>query len=288
MNGPNTKMLIVVLFAAPCAAAMAGEKSADEAEVSPYAQALALVFATQKDAIRDVDQEDWWHDVKERAWSVKRPFRAGTVDSTHLFNVSYRIDRELVASWLVDTRGNRVERRSLGEVEARKPSPAAPISGGWSEAANGLAGRLLVSQQKITQSGFFLLTLELRNTGSSTLAVEAHSLCAFRVKVLDSDGNAVRATMMRIDVSSYPRWALLPPQCCLGIPVSMQSIDGAKGSHLDITTEIWRLEPGKYTIRGAYSSNWTQKFDTNRRNEKAWQGKLSLPPVEVEVTDAGK
>ena len=33
----------------------------------------------------------------------------GLIDSTHLFDVSYRIDGKIVASWLVDTRAGTVQ-----------------------------------------------------------------------------------------------------------------------------------------------------------------------------------
>ena len=32
------------------------------------------------------------HDVKDRTWTVRRPFHPGIIDSTHMFNVGYRID----------------------------------------------------------------------------------------------------------------------------------------------------------------------------------------------------
>jgi hypothetical protein len=60
-----------------------------------------------------VDREDWWHDCKERSWVAKRPFHPGTIDSTHLFDVSYRIDGKEVARWSVDTRRGSVEEQQL-------------------------------------------------------------------------------------------------------------------------------------------------------------------------------
>ena len=47
-------------------------------------------------------------DTKERTWSVRRPFYPGVYDSTHLFDVSYRIDGKEVAAWFVDTRTGKV------------------------------------------------------------------------------------------------------------------------------------------------------------------------------------
>jgi hypothetical protein len=78
-------------------------------ERSPHAAALELVFRTQQARIREVDGEDWWQDVKERQWVVKRPFAPGVIDSTHWFNVSYRIDGRDVATWCVDTAKGQVQ-----------------------------------------------------------------------------------------------------------------------------------------------------------------------------------
>ena len=67
--------------------------------------ALRIVLDTQHDKLRAVDSPDsWWHDTKERSWSVKRPVEPGMLDTTHTFTVTYRIDAVAVASWQVDTR----------------------------------------------------------------------------------------------------------------------------------------------------------------------------------------
>jgi hypothetical protein len=88
-----------------------GAQGRDEkkVETSPHAAALELVFKTQQARIRELDGEDWWQDVKERTWAVKRPFAPGYIDSTHWFNVSYRIDGRDVATWCVDTNKGNVQ-----------------------------------------------------------------------------------------------------------------------------------------------------------------------------------
>jgi RNA polymerase sigma factor (sigma-70 family) len=78
-------------------------------EQSPHAAALELVFRKAADRIRKVDRANWWHDTEERAWLVQRPFAPGTIDSTHLFTVNYRIGGKHVAAWQVDTRKGTVE-----------------------------------------------------------------------------------------------------------------------------------------------------------------------------------
>jgi hypothetical protein len=79
-------------------------------EKSPHAAALELVFKTQAEQIRQVDKGDWWLDIDERAWVVKRPFHPGIIDSTCWFDVSYRINGKEVASWFVDTRTGKIQK----------------------------------------------------------------------------------------------------------------------------------------------------------------------------------
>jgi hypothetical protein len=84
-----------------------------EGQTSPHADAIQLVIKTQQARIREVDREDWEHDTKERTWTVRRPFAPGTIDSRHLFNVSYRIDGKEVAAWLVDSAKGTVQQEDV-------------------------------------------------------------------------------------------------------------------------------------------------------------------------------
>ena len=78
-------------------------------EQSPHAEAIQLVMTTQMDEIRKIDGNDWLFDVKARCWEAKRLFYPGLIDSTHTFQVTYRIDGQLAQSWMVDTRKKTVE-----------------------------------------------------------------------------------------------------------------------------------------------------------------------------------
>jgi hypothetical protein len=89
----------------------AQQPGAGKAEKSPHAAALELIFRQEAAHIRAVDKGDWWMDTKERTWSVRRPFAPGGIDSTHLFDVSYRIDGKEAAAWFVDTRTGKVTRK---------------------------------------------------------------------------------------------------------------------------------------------------------------------------------
>ena len=107
----------IIVFAVVALGA-AKPKEKKKPEISPHAQAIQLVMATQQKKIREVDRNNWWHDVKEREWKAKRPFYPGHIDTTHMFVVSYHIDGKAVHSWWVDTRKKTVQSRKI------EPAPA--------------------------------------------------------------------------------------------------------------------------------------------------------------------
>lgn len=72
---------------------------------SPHAVAIRLVLHTKAQQIADVDNPDgWWHDAKERTWSVTRLSEPGFIEATPIFVVSYKIDGVAMATWRVDIR----------------------------------------------------------------------------------------------------------------------------------------------------------------------------------------
>ena len=165
--------------------------------------------------------------------------------------------------------------RSLPEPVEKNP---------WSETVNGLSGRLLVAREKIGTTEYFQLTLEVRNVGNSPLALQTKNPFAFTLRVLDGAGKVVAATSVRIDLwLRFPQWAIVPASCYLGTPVSIQSKDGAAGSHLDITTTIWKLPAGRYRLTAEYASKGFRESPDKPKNVTVWQGKLVLPPVDVEI-----
>ena len=161
--------------------------------------------------------------------------------------------------------------------------PAKPDA--WSEPVAKLSGRLRVSERKITSDQYFQITLELANRGHSPLAVQSGNPHIFTVTLLDGAGKPVKPTSSRRDVLSSPQWGVIPCGAYLSIPVSIQSQDGAKGSHLDITTLIWKLSPGKYRITGEFSSGRAADFMGNPGKAEIWEGKIELPPLDVEVIE---
>jgi hypothetical protein len=92
----------------------------------PQCEALSLVWSTQQPLIKEVEiahanheqkkqkeyvnaEERWWFDCDSRQWEVKRPFAPGGIDSTHLFDIQYRINNKMVATWSVDTKKKTIQ-----------------------------------------------------------------------------------------------------------------------------------------------------------------------------------
>lgn len=155
----------------------------------------------------------------------------------------------------------------------------------WSESVSGLAGRLRVAEATIATDQYFRVTLELANRGQAALAVQSGNPHIFTITLLDSTGKPVNPSYARADVFSIPQWGVIPGRAYLGFPVSIQSLDGAKGANLDITTAIWKLPSGKYRICGTFSSGKAADFMGSPGKASIWEGKIELPPLDVEVIE---
>lgn len=87
--------------------------------------------------------------------------------------------------------------------------------------------------------------------------------------------------MQREDILSSPQTAVLPRECALRFPVTLSQ---ETGWNLDITTHLWKLKPGRYTLAGKYlvpagKPRATPKGDMVH----AWSGELELPEIVVEI-----
>ncbi len=97
----STTLLISLTFA--------GLAAAGDAVQSPHARAIELVIGTLGEGIAALDESsEWMSDTKERSWSARRPFAPGSFDSTHLFEVTYRIDGQVVGMWKVNTQNGTI------------------------------------------------------------------------------------------------------------------------------------------------------------------------------------
>ncbi len=166
-------------------------------------------------------------------------------------------------------------------------SPFAPVKGyAWSKPVGVLSARLVVTRSNIRESESFRLTLELKNTGVLPLAVQTYNPHILTLKILDSAGNSVGPSSSRIDIISSPQWGVIPRDGYLGFPVTIRSPDRVKGSHIDITTRIWKLPPGKYRVSGEYSSTNPPQFPEimgKPGRARIWEGKVNLPALDLEI-----
>lgn len=164
--------------------------------------------------------------------------------------------------------------------------PLAPLTpDAWSEPVSGLAGRIRVAESTVAADQYFRLTLELANRSHAPLAVQSGNPHVFTITLLDGAGKQVQPTSARTDVLSSPQWGVIPGGAYLGLPVSIESQDGAKGSHLDITTLIWKLSPGKYRICATFASGRAADFMGSPGKAAIWDGKIDIPPLDVEVIE---
>jgi hypothetical protein len=100
---------LVILVALIAAYALGAQGRDGKPEIPPHAAALELIFNSHAPAKFDGAKNEWWHDTKERTWVVKRPFAPGVIDSTHRFDVTYRIDGKEISAWMVDTRKGTIQ-----------------------------------------------------------------------------------------------------------------------------------------------------------------------------------
>jgi hypothetical protein len=147
-------------------------------------------------------------------------------------------------------------------------SRSLPTAANGAETIGGLRGRLVVAKPVIGSSEQFRVDLRLQNTADAPITITHGNPADFEARVNDSHGKPVEPTSHRVDVMHFPKTSVIEPKADLTFPVTIQSIDGAKGSHLDTTTRIWTLRPGKYTLGGTY---------------KLPAGQLALLPVELEI-----
>jgi len=162
----------------------------------------------------------------------------------------------------------------------RQPRPVPERSG----EPGGLVGRLIVAKPKISRPLQLQVGLELRSIhygGGPWMAVQSGNPFLFEMQVTDASGAPVPPTMQRVDVLYSSKWLIIRPWDRPVIPLTIESLDGAKGSHLDTTTRIWKLPPGKYRLAGTFSAPHEGRYEG--KEATPWNGTLELPSVQVEI-----
>ena len=151
----------------------------------------------------------------------------------------------------------------------------------WSPAVGGLRGRLVIAQPKIAVDGWLQATLELENVGQTPLTVFTGNPMLFKASVAGPDDKPVLPTNFRDGLMS-PQRVVIEAGKRLSVPVTIESLDGAKGSQVDTTTQIWKLPPSQYVLGGTYGRDAIEESPPRG----TWLGRLNLPAVPFEVVAA--
>ena len=112
---------------------------------NPHSEAIKLVIEDQREYLEELEKSksgkaSVWHDRLAREWTSVRPFDPGYIDSTHWFNVTFKIEGEILAMWLVNLKTRTVQKQKkevtgvrFGDPEKmqkEKQTPIEPVAGG--------------------------------------------------------------------------------------------------------------------------------------------------------------
>jgi hypothetical protein len=144
-----TSILIATVAFTISSGATTTNSTPSTVEGSPHAEAIMLVMKTQQDVIRTVEQEcPWWFDTMNREWIVRRPVSPGIIDSTHMFEVTYKIEGDEVARWSVNT--NREDPDQKVRLIYSSPKNVPDIKAERQRASELSAIKLLETQKELS------------------------------------------------------------------------------------------------------------------------------------------
>ncbi len=159
----------------------------------------------------------------------------------------------------------------------------------WGRAVNGLQARVVVENPvlRTDTAGFFQASLELRNVGKKPVTVPDHDPYALSLSVTDQASRNVAAKFARKLQLPLPKWIRVNPGETRRVRLSQKTVLDLKTVRnkpiglLDTFVSLWHLPVGKYRVAAGYSSKLWE--GSKRTPADAWTGKLSAPPVSIEV-----
>jgi len=173
----------------------------------------------------------------------------------------------------------------FGEEKSSPRRPGKPETPGslWSKPAGGFAGRLVVSKHRIEKGEHFKVALELKNVSGAAgaLGFQTMNYSAFSFEVLDANGNVVEAEHVGADHVPQPRWGIIPAGAYAGFAVSHR--EGIFDAELETIGTIWKLAPGKYKLKGTYTSDKFTLLADCKDSKNIWKGNIVTPAVEIEI-----
>jgi hypothetical protein len=158
--------------------------------------------------------------------------------------------------------------------------------GSWSEAVNGLRGRLVrYAPPRVNKTEIIGISVELKNASARPLAVQ-NDPASVHVRLCRADGSVIDPSLpfVRSGPVAFPEWGVLPPNAYLGFSLYDYGVGVPEGQGALLAllppSRVWFLKPGKYTLRGKFTVK-PAAGDDHPKN--AWTGQLDLPPLELEI-----
>jgi hypothetical protein len=153
----------------------------------------------------------------------------------------------------------------------------------WSDPVNQLAGRVRVEFEDLKPGLRHAVYLELKNHSLDPIALTNQP--EISAELYDSSGQSVSTSSFSSNgPSPIKQWAVVPRDAYVALRVDLQTAGIPAKEHqrvfLGIDGRTWELSTGSYSLRCAASF----KHD-DAGPPKQWTGELTLPPVEVVVTD---
>lgn len=163
---------------------------------------------------------------------------------------------------------------------------AADKHAGWSEAVNGLRGRLVrYPRPHVNDTEIIGVAVELKSVSATALAVR-NDPASVRVRLCRPDGTPIDSTLAlpRGGPVAAPQWGVIPPYAYLGFSLYDYGVGVPQGQGALLAilppVQAWLLKPGKYILRGTFT---VQPAAEDNPPKNAWKGQLDLPPLEIEV-----
>lgn len=155
--------------------------------------------------------------------------------------------------------------------------------GMWSASVNGVKARLVVRFEDLKPGLRHAVYVEVMNDSFKTVALA--NLPDVDAELYDSSGNRV-ATSGSFSNGPAPilQWMTVPPSNYAGLRIDLQTIGVPTKEHqlvlLALPRKVWELDRGRYRLEVTAEFNPQENGPANQ-----WTGELTLPPVDVVVTD---
>jgi hypothetical protein len=170
------------------------------------------------------------------------------------------------------------------------PKPKPMTVGDWSEAVNGLRGRLIFTEDaKFNGTRMGVVYLELQNVGDVLNPLDIYYdidrtlLC----NLLDASNQPVAQVGVVADIFfPLPFWIMLPNDSTLRFRVSVNGYGIPKdgGLSIGVMSGNWTIPPASHADY-FLSASFTVNPSTDKDHIHAWHGILKLPKVKIPVNN---